>query len=212
MCSSTPSIHHLLFANDSMLYGRVTVDECHHFQDVLKSYERVSGQQVNLGKCSIIFSKNVAPEFQFQFQLASLLDMEVVEKHDKYVGLPTYVGRAYVGRAKTETFAYLKERLGKKLNGWQGKLLSGAGKDILIRVVAQTLHSYAMTCFRLPKNFCDELQQMCANFWWGSTPGKKRKFIGYHGKLSVNLRKKEVWDFGISMLIILRCLQKKLGV
>lgn len=41
-------------------------------------------------------------------------------KHEKYLSLPTYVGRT-----KTETFAYIKGRLNKKLEGWQSKLLSG---------------------------------------------------------------------------------------
>ncbi|KAL6191818.1 hypothetical protein ACLB2K_038207 [Fragaria x ananassa] len=74
----------------------------------------------------------------------------------------------YVGRSKTETFAYIKERLGQKLEGWQSKILSGAGKDLLIRVVAQALPSYSMSCFLLPKSFCASLHQKCARFWWAS--------------------------------------------
>lgn len=68
----------------------------------------------------------------------------MVEKHEKYLGLP-----AVVGRNKTETFSYIKEQLSKKLKGWHGKLLSGAGKDIIIRVVAQALLTYSMSCFFL---------------------------------------------------------------
>lgn len=64
--------------------------------------------------------------------------------------------------------------MAKKLHGWQGKLLSGAGKDILIRVVAQALPTHAMNCFLLTKNFCQDLQQMCARFWWGSSTDKKK--------------------------------------
>lgn len=75
-----------------------------------------------------------------------------MESHEKYLGLPTYVGRE-----KTATFQYIKDRLAVKLKGWQGKLLSGAGKDILIWVVAQALPTYAMSCFQLTKNFCDDL-------------------------------------------------------
>lgn len=52
--------------------------------------------------------------------LAATLGMEIVSKHEKYLGLPTYVGRK-----KTETFAYIKGILNKKLEGWQGKLLNG---------------------------------------------------------------------------------------
>lgn len=48
-----------------------------------------------------------------QHVLADLLGMEIVPKHEKYLGLPTYVGRK-----KTATFAYIKESLSKKLEGW----------------------------------------------------------------------------------------------
>ena len=103
-------------------------------------------------------------------QLASILGVSIVEKHAKYLGLPTVVGRN-----RTETFTFIKEQLSQKLEGWQGKLLSGAGKDILIRVVAQTLPSYTMNCFLLPKSFCNALHQMCARFWWGTKEDGKRK-------------------------------------
>lgn len=63
---------------------------------------------------------------------------------------------------KTEPFAYIKERLSKNLTGWQGKLLSGTGKDLLIRVVAQSLPAYTMNCFMLPQHLCNTLHQLHA--------------------------------------------------
>lgn len=61
---------------------------------------------------------------------------------EKYLSLPPYVSRK-----KTETFAYIKERFDKKLEGWQGKILSSVGKDFLISVVAQSLPSYMIFAF-----------------------------------------------------------------
>lgn len=62
-----------------------------------------------------------------------------------------------MGRHKSACFAYLKERLGKKLHSWKGKLLSGAGKEILIKTVAQALPLYIMSCYLLPKSLYDDL-------------------------------------------------------
>lgn len=31
-----------------------------------------------------------------------------------------------------------------------------------------------MNCFLLPQKSCDELQQLCAKFWWGSSHDKKK--------------------------------------
>lgn len=113
------------------------------------------------------FSKNV--EDQKQIELAAILFVPIVSVHDKYLGLPTYIGRA-----RTDTFQYIKDRLFTKLKGWQEKLLSDAGKEILIRVVAQALPSHAMSCFLLTNNFCTDLQQMCARFWWGSSTDQRK--------------------------------------
>ncbi|XP_062005931.1 uncharacterized protein LOC133723119 [Rosa rugosa] len=132
ICPEAPQINHLLFADDSMLYAQASVEACNQIKDVLRIYEMACGQKVNFSKSIVTFSKNVTEALQGE--IAELLNVVVVESHEIFLGLPTYVGRA-----KTATFQYIKERLGKKLEGWQGKCLTGAGKDILIRVVAQSL-------------------------------------------------------------------------
>lgn len=66
--------------------------------------------------------------------MAAILGVDIVEKHGKYLGLPTVVGRNRI-----KTFRYIKDQLSQKLEGWQGKLLSSVGKDILIKCVAQAL-------------------------------------------------------------------------
>ena len=83
-------------------------------------------------------------------------------RHNKYLGLPSIIGRS-----KKQVFVEIKERVGLKLAGWKGKLLSSSGKEILIKVVAQAIPTYTMSCFLLPKSLCDELEKMMRNFWWG---------------------------------------------
>ncbi|XP_062007579.1 uncharacterized protein LOC133724753 [Rosa rugosa] len=151
ICQGAPYVNHLLFANDSMLYAQASPAACFQIQNVIEVYGRASGQVVNFHKSSVVFSKNVGGSVQDS--VANLLGVEIVESHERYLGLPTYVGRK-----KTATFEYIKERLAEKMKHWQGKLLSGAGKDILIRVVP----TYAMSVFQLTKNFCKDLEQMCA--------------------------------------------------
>ncbi|KAM2190433.1 hypothetical protein ACFX1Q_026403 [Malus domestica] len=62
----------------------------------------------------------------------------------------------------------------KKLQGWRGGLLSSAGKELLVKTMAQALPMYTMQCFLLPKSFCEELNMMIAKFWWSGEPGKRK--------------------------------------
>lgn len=73
---------------------------------MLNLYERDSGQKINLQKSSVVFSRNGHPDVKAN--LATILGC--VEEHDRYLGLPLHVGRS-----KTARFAYLNDRLTKKL-------------------------------------------------------------------------------------------------
>ncbi|KAK9986188.1 hypothetical protein SO802_031139 [Lithocarpus litseifolius] len=77
---------------------------------------------------------------------------QVIRAHESYLGLPSLVGKS-----KINTFAQLKQRVENKVSGWKEKLLSSAGKEVLIKAVAQAVPSYTMSCFKLPNKLCDEL-------------------------------------------------------
>lgn len=52
----------------------------------------------------------------------------------------------------------------KKLNGWKGKALSGAGREMLIKLVGQAIPSYIMSCYKLPDGCCDQIDRMIEKF------------------------------------------------
>ncbi|XP_021823769.1 uncharacterized protein LOC110765025 [Prunus avium] len=101
-------------------------------------------------------------------------------------------------------FASLKEKLWKKLEGWKGKLLSGAGREILIKAVAQSLPTYTMNCFLLPKGFCDELNSVVAKFWWSGDKDKRKihwlpwkKLCNYKLEGGLNFRKLHAFNLAL---------------
>jgi hypothetical protein len=42
--------------------------------------------------------------------------------------------------------------------------LSMAGKEILIKSIAQAIPTYAMSCFNLTKSFCDQVRAMICRY------------------------------------------------
>jgi hypothetical protein len=58
--------------------------------------------------------------------------------------------------------------LAKKIQGWKERLLSRAGKEILIKAVAQAIPAFAMGCFDITKEMCNRISSMMAGFWWNN--------------------------------------------
>ena len=79
-----------------------------------------------------------------------------------------------VGRNKKNTFKEVKEKLAKKLVGWKEKLLSKAGKEVLIKATAQAIPTYTMSCFKIPDSLCDEMTSLIQNFWWGQCKEERK--------------------------------------
>lgn len=87
------------------------------------------GQCINLEKSSVFFSSNT--EGEQRERIKELLGIREVVLFESYLGLPTMVGRS-----KYQTFAYLKEKVWKKMQGWKGLLLSRAEKEVHIKAMA----------------------------------------------------------------------------
>uniref|UniRef100_A0A2N9HAL6 Reverse transcriptase domain-containing protein n=1 Tax=Fagus sylvatica TaxID=28930 RepID=A0A2N9HAL6_FAGSY len=67
-----------------------------------------------------------------------------------------------------------EEKVWIRIHGWKEKLLSQAGREILIKTVAQSMPTYTMNCFLLPKRICSELQSIVRQFWWGQKGGERK--------------------------------------
>ncbi|OMO90460.1 putative ribonuclease H protein [Corchorus capsularis] len=122
--------------------------------------------QLNV-QSAVMFSGNV-PDC-LRDSIMQHLGIHKVLDRDRYLGLPIMIGRS-----KRVELQLIKYRLWKRLQSWSGRLLSIAGKSVLIQSVAQAIPTYLMSCFRFPKTFVHDLNKLIAKFWWGSTDSKRR--------------------------------------
>ena len=119
------------------------MEECNNLLNLLDTYEGASGQKINKSKVALFFSKSIADDVRANIKLA--LGIPEIMQYNKYLGHPSFVGKG-----KKASFSYIKERVWQKLQGWEGKLLSQAGREVLIKSAIQAIPTYVMGCFKIP--------------------------------------------------------------
>ncbi|XP_065619131.1 uncharacterized protein LOC136063137 [Quercus suber] len=153
--------------DNSLLFCKATTQECEKVMEILSSYENVSGQKLNRDKTALFFSKSTPSDVQRQ--IMETLGVSELTQYEEYLGL-----LAMVGRNKRVSFDKLKQRVWKRLQGWEGKLLSQAGREVLIKSVIQAIPTYTMSYFKLPITLCQEIETLIRKFLW-EQKGDRRK-------------------------------------
>jgi hypothetical protein len=100
-------------------------------------------------------------------ELKDILNVQNETLSEKYLGMPSNVGRSTSG-----AFKFLKDRIWKRIQGWIEQCLSAGGKDVLIKAVLQA----TMSCFKLPQGLCQHINSLIRKFWWGSKDGKRKTY------------------------------------
>ena len=135
-----------------------------------------------------------------QEEIKTLLGVAATTNYEKYLDLPSFVGRG-----KKQNFGYIRERIGHKMQGWKERLLSQGGREVLIKAVLQAMPTFTMGCFKLPKSLCKDIESLIRKFLWGYK-GEARKihWVGWKklckSKCHGGLGFKDIELFNIAML------------
>ncbi|XP_073357926.1 uncharacterized protein [Aegilops tauschii subsp. strangulata] len=145
----------------------------HWTEMVMRCVKSAKFSKVNLHKSAIFFGKDTPDEDKNE--LKQVLDITEEALSERYLGLPTVVGRA-----KDGTFKYVKDSAKGKVLGWKGQGLSKMAREVLVKSGLQSTPTFTMSCFQLTKKMCGNLSSIASNFWWGETDGhKKVHWIGW---------------------------------
>ena len=164
---ASPAINHLLFADDTMFFCKSNQASVNSLRIILQRYEGLSGQRINVAKSAITFSAKTPMDVKARVKRA--LSIEAEGGIGKYLGLPELFGRK-----KRDIFAAILDRIRQKALSWTTNFLSGAGKQVLLKTVLAAMPCYAMSCFKLPKSLCKQIQSLLTRFWWDANPQQRK--------------------------------------
>ncbi|KAL0420454.1 UNVERIFIED_CONTAM: hypothetical protein Slati_3068300, partial [Sesamum latifolium] len=111
-CRDGPRVSHLLFADDTLIFCHATKKARVCIKNVFRILEEASGLKMNMSKSDIVFSRNTPQHVRVE--VAAVLGVLMMDKHDKYLELP-----ALVGKSKQAVFDSIKERIWRKLKRLQ---------------------------------------------------------------------------------------------
>ncbi|KAL9679912.1 hypothetical protein QQ045_017783 [Rhodiola kirilowii] len=126
ICKRAPVVSHLMFVDDCMIFLKAREDSVGLIKDVLRRYEVVSGQKRNYSKSEGVCSSNVKADFRKT--AIEGLQIKLVDAHSNYLGLPMLFGNR-----KVALFREIEEKAVRKISDWKHRLLSGAGREVLIK-------------------------------------------------------------------------------
>eukprot|EP00253_Pinus_taeda_P013625 PITA_13625 len=165
---STP-LNHDLFTDDSLLLGGVSTRIAKAFDNVLKSYCRVTGALINESK-SGIYSWNA--EQQEITNISRILGFKGQAKWDsfRYLGLPISSGAN-----KRCFWTHIISKIKSKITNWGGYWLTKGGKSILIKTQLSALPIYQSAFLLAPKYVTDQIATLIRNFLWQGGKGNEKK-------------------------------------
>ncbi|MQM07706.1 hypothetical protein Taro_040548 [Colocasia esculenta] len=87
-----------------------------------------------------------------------------------YLGIPITPGRTLVSHYK-----HIIDRITGSLAAWKSKLLSQAGRIVLINSVLCSIPIYTASASCLPKSVIHIIERHCASFFWNGADGPRRR-------------------------------------
>eukprot|EP00257_Ricinus_communis_P026592 XP_025014006.1 uncharacterized protein LOC112535599 [Ricinus communis] len=144
-----PSVNHLLFVDNSMSFSECTISAAQTLNNILLSYARASGQEMNPDKSAIYFSPNTL--LILKAHIAGIFQIRKNDRLDRYLDLP-----AIIDKTKKKTFSELISKIRSKVQGWKEKLLSPGRKEIFIKAIASVALVFSMCFFDPEKMHCSK--------------------------------------------------------
>jgi hypothetical protein len=172
----------LQYADDTILCMDDEVETMTNMKILLYMYEKMSGLKINFGKSEVIM---VSSDEQKTLMFSELINCATGSWPIKYLGVPVSGSRLHV-----KDWLSLKDKILKRLDGWQSSSLSYGGKLILLNACLSCIPTYAMSMYLLPKTVVKKIDGIRKRFFWQGG-ANKRKYHLVKWAVITKPRKKE---------------------
>lgn len=179
----------LQYADDTVLFVDKNESTATNLKGILTCFEQVSGMRINYSKSELIPINMLHDEVN---PFKQILGCRVGCFPIKYLGIPLHYDKL-----KKEDIQPLVDNILKRMAGWRGKLLSYAGRLVLIKSCLASIPVYLLSFFKFPKWAIELINSQMARCLWSDAEGHKKLHLANWHLLCM---KKEFGGMGIPYL------------
>ncbi|KAA3461669.1 LINE-1 reverse transcriptase isogeny [Gossypium australe] len=150
---SRPSLSHFFFADDLVIFGKAEMNQALVLKEILNRFCEFSGHKISSRKSNVFFAKGVDPSIYDQ--ISQLFGYQKVSNLGNYLGVPLLHDRS-------------------KLQNWEARKLSFAGRITLAHSVLLAIPNYFMQSLLVPKGIYDEIERIARQCIWEGSAGHSK--------------------------------------
>ncbi|XP_026458657.1 uncharacterized protein LOC113359200 [Papaver somniferum] len=167
---NSPSITHLFFADDYMLFSKASIVYARNLMQILNKFAKASGKAINFDKSGFFTSSNM--HHKHDKLLSRTLGIKYLSSYEKYLGTPLFINRD-----RTRTFQFLTDKFYARLGNMKKTNLNVVGRTVVTKHVLSSLASYHMSCFPFAKKLTSKFDSIQRSFWWSKKNPRKAAYF-----------------------------------
>jgi hypothetical protein len=154
-------VSHLQYADDTLILIEPSDEGIANLKLLLLCFENMSGLKINFDKSEVLTMGVSTPE---QHRIAAMLNCKLGTFPMKYLGLPVSDRDLRVA-----DWDFLPQKVGHRVDPWQGLLLASAGRLELTNSCLSSLPMFAMGIYLLHMATHKAMDSCRARFFWEGT-------------------------------------------
>jgi hypothetical protein len=175
----------LQYAADTILFIDKNEEGVRNLKSILTCFEMMSAMRINFHKSEVV-PINISDQDESKF-FADIFWCPVGDFPIKYLGIPLHFQKL-----RREDLQPLIDKIIKRIAGWRGKLLTQAGRLVLIKTCIASIPVYLLSLFKFPRWAIDLINSHMAHCFWDSYEGHKKMHLA-----NLICMKKKHWGGGV---------------
>ncbi|WOL10307.1 hypothetical protein Cni_G19062 [Canna indica] len=143
---------------------------CRGILEALQLYCKITGQKVNVEKSELLFPSKM--DKGIKQKICSLFGIKEGKFPMHYLG--AYLSLEMLNESYQNKMV---ERITRRMDLWAGRLISQAGKSVLLNSIVCSFPVYSMMVASIKEKIVKEITKVSREFFWGSEGKKKANLI-----------------------------------